>query len=307
MKELHKSLLKNRQLQNLSFNPLEIKNDILSNYKFEDFKPIKECIHGEDYSYTCYIAHCWHSRDETVKKEYYLRVTDISANFDNKEFIYICPAYKLDIDMAKVKKIIIPNRLGLTPGKVELDLPEPSTKLDYSNSYYDPKLKRRVPKQIEIKAEPKEKVEKEIKKRESTQKKQPTEDLMLNNKDSKVDGSLYSGDFLPPGVCTRLWTLSKPDTTGWAWFMKEVEGYKTKYEFYCRPKELPEGDTSEYNRGGSFITIAYLKSEYPALDIPELSHDNIRRLSVEIKEKPVESVQLCIDIQLSNYKCELYV
>lgn len=226
---------------------------------------------------------------------------------DNVNYIFVCPAYRLDYDMAKVKKAIIPNRLELTPGQITVGLPETKSELNYLNSYYDPKLKKRVPKQQEIviidTSEGKPKKEKPL---TSPTQKKTVEDLMINNTDVRVENYFHSSDFLPPDICTRLWTLSRGSETGWAWYMKEVDGYKTKFEFYCRPHELLDS-LKQYNRGGSFITHAYLRSDFPSLDIIELSHDKLRSLKLElIKEKPVESVQLIIDIILSKYKADEY-
>lgn len=224
---------------------------------------------------------------------------------DNLNYVFVCPAYKLDFEMAKVKKVIIPNRLDLTPGKVTVGLPETNQVLDFTNSYYDPKLKKRVPKQQEIPkiAEDKPKKEKQEK---AVQQKKNVEDQMINNTDVRVDNYFHSSDFLPPDICTRLWTLSRGSETKWSWFIKEIEGYKIKFEFYCRPDELIDS-LRQYDRGGNFITHAYLRSEFPQIDIPELSHDNIRKIKQGLSgEKPVESVQLVIDILLSKFKSEEY-
>lgn len=275
-------LLKNQKQQ----SSLNFEKDTFTNYKYEDFKSIEECIDKRKYSYYCYTLCRW-----GISSYYYLlRISDIDI-IDGVNFIFVCPAYKItdevEIEMAKRKSVLTePNKLGLIPGKLSIDIDDlPVLKLDNTNSYYDPKKKKRVPILPEINKE-KQITPKSIKTK--------IEDEMVNNTDIQVPGKLHSSHFLPPVICTRLWVLNRGSKSGWGWYLKTIDGFKNKYEYYCRPIELSDGE-EQYNRGGDMFTYAFLKVEFPELDAPELCQEQFIKLSKTFMEKQLDSIQVAID------------
>ncbi len=271
--------------------------DTYSNYPFDEFLPLEICEEQVEYSYYCYtLLKCNLAKEPS----FFLRITNIDI-VDNINFIFYCPAYKKDLDfMAKRKTVLLePNKLGLTPGKLSIDLddlPPINTALNSENSYYDAKLKKRVPNLLLVEqTTPTEEKEKA--------KKVKIENEMVNNLDILVEGKIHSSHFLPPFICTRLWTLSRGTKTGWGWYLRVVDGFKNKYEYYCRPIENSE---EQYNRGGDMFTFAYLKAEYPQLDVSELSQENIIMLSKAFEVKSIDSIQVAIDAletKIGNNAC----
>lgn len=270
------NLLKNRsQHSNLNYE-----KDTFTNYKFEEFKSIEECYDGRGYSFYCYTLCRW-----GITKNYFLiRISDIDI-IDNINFIFVCPAYRIHEDeMAKKKVLLEPNKLNLTPGKLSItldDLP-PAPKLDNTNSYYDPKLKRRVP-LLDLQIKTKQVTP-------QTEKKVKVESGQIRNTDELIEGRLHSSHFLSPIICERLWVLGKKNSTGWAWYTRIIEGEKKKFEFYCKPQD----DDS------NFHTLAYSRFEFPELFKEELSHDRIFKLINSFEEKGIESFNVVIDALLTN-------
>lgn len=270
------NLLKNRNRHsNLNFE-----KDTFTNYPFQEFKEIGQSYDSTAYSYYCYTLCRW-----GITNPYFLlRISDIKA-IDNLYFIFVCPAYRIDEDeMAKKKTVLLePNRLNLTPGKLSItldDLP-PAPKLDHNNSYYDPKLKRRVPLlDLQVK-------EKQITPATAT-KKVKVESGKIRNTDEFIEGQLHSSHFLPPIICERLWVLGKKNSTGWAWFTRIIEGEKKKFEFYCKSTET-ETEQSDLQ------TLAFSRFEYPELYREELSHEKIFKLVNSFEEKGIESFNVVID------------
>ncbi len=267
--------------------------DTYSNYPFDEFLPLEDCEEQVEYSYYCYtLLKCNLAKEPS----FFLRITNIDI-VDNINFIFYCPAYKKDFDfMAKRKTVLLePNKLNLIPGKLSItldDLPPLNNNLNSENSYYDAKLKKRVPNLLLVEqTTPTEEKEKA--------KKAKIENEMVNNTDILVEGKIHSSHFLPPFICTRLWTLSRGTKTGWGWYLRVVDGFKNKYEYYCRPIELQgrasDESITQYDRGGDMFTFAYLKAEYPQLDVPELSQENIIMLSKAFEVKPIDSIQVAID------------
>lgn len=214
-----------------------------------------------------------------------LRIVEVSS-VDDIFCFFICPAFKIDYDMAKTKRVpLVKNKLNLVPGKVD-DLSDINSNqtLNYNNSYYDKKLKKRVPILVEVKVEKKET------KKESITVKQKVENELINNTDIKVEGQLHSSDFLNPELSKRIWVLLRGKDVGWAWYIKEVDGVKNKYEYYCRPNIIDDS-TRQYDRGGSMFTNAYLKKDFPNLMNEALDYQNLLSIKRELcnnKNNPIE-------------------
>lgn len=292
-------LFKTHQTQRAQNSNLTFDLDSYSNYPIDDFKSVEECSGLYEYSFYCYaLIKCSLGN----KPFYLLRVSDIIM-INGINILYYCPAYKKDsdIEMAKRKSIVSePNKLNLTPGKVTLELDDlPQQKLDYKNSVYDPRLKRRVPITTKMSLDESEtKKEKESaipKQKKITPEKQvQVKNEMVNNIDVRNENELHSSDFLPPFICTRLWVLRYKTAHKWAWFMKDVEGSKSKSEYYCRPIIISDYE-SQYDRGGSMFTLAFEKSLYQYLDKEYLGQDFFILLRSEFKESAPDVASVVID------------
>lgn len=292
---LFKSLMSQKHLAlSLSF---EI--DTFSNYPFDDFRNLQDCKDANEYSFYCY-ALC---KSGFTREFYYLRVMDITM-VDGVHFLFYCPAYKDSDNMANKRIITEPNKLNLTPGKLSIELDDvPKPKLDYSNSVYDARLKRRVPiLDFKSKEESKDKLKPAKEKKEKVS--EAKENEMVYNTDTRIEGELHSSDFLPPFICTRLWVLSRGRDTGWGWYLRNADGQKFRTEYYCRPIELTHG-YQQYERGGSMFTKAFLKSEFPILDNEFLEQIDFVNSKKELGDKYREAMQVVIDALLYKEKNNL--
>lgn len=270
----------------------------------DEFVPIENMIEMDSdfdskFCWATYL-HCPNTQYEFHK----LRIIETSA-LCHKYFYFVAPAIKLNDEMrGKKKSDELPkrpyNKLGLEAGKV-IDIEDlPKQKLDNTNSYYDPKLKRRVPLLAVISNEPKEKEKKEPKQKKEIKQKVETE--MLNNTDIRHSHTcMHSSDFLPPLVCTRIWTLDIGHDVGWWWFVRPVDGEKNKVEYYCRPDQLTEDWMEQYDRGGTKITKAYLKAQFPMFTPPVYEHKFLVEIAKNSDDKKI-AINAIIDAQLIKWK-----
>lgn len=259
-----------------------------------NFLPIEESLQLEfDSEYSYAIFH--HCPFDEKYSFFTLRIVETSR-VNNEYLYYVCPAIKLDDDMAKRKEIealVKKNPLNLIPGKLSIDIDDlPKPQLTPENSYYDAKLKRRVPlldfskSENEKAKEPKPekvKVAKEPKPKEIK-----IESEMCDNTDERIEGQMHSSDFLPPMVCTRLWTLQKPDRYSWGWFLMFPKEGKRKVLYYCRPVEIKDISMEQYSRGGTFFTVAYKKSDFPNLDNEILKQEVLVPIKKQIENYSIE-------------------
>lgn len=263
-----------------------------------EFKSINDCISDSvysDYAY-CLYHHCAFDKDYGFYKIRIYKLCDV----DGKYIFFISPAIKKnEVEMAKVKVPAIVNRLNLEKGNV-VDISDLPPVLDYKNSYYDPKLKKRVPNPIQmavgtekVKATKAEKIDKE-----PSIKREKTEDLMIRDYNIDCQHMPKQSDFLEPRICTRIWTLGIGIESGWGWYLKEQEGYKYKFEFYCRPIHILDGFEA-YDKGGDFLTHAYMKFEYPQLDNEALRHDNLSKYYKEFGS--ATDAQLIVNVLIDSY------
>lgn len=262
-----------------------------------EFKSLHDCISNNvysDYAY-CLYHHCAFDKDYSFYKIRIYRLCDI----DGQYIFFVSSAIKKnEVNMAKVKVPTVVNKLNLVKGDVVKidDLPP---LLDYKNSYYDPKLKRRVPNPIQLK-EPEKKVKEtnEPKEKTTAVKREKTEDLVIRDYNIFAPNMPKQSDFLEPRICTRIWTLGIGIESGWGWYLKEQEGYKYKFEFYCRPTTILDGFEA-YDKGGDFMTHAYMKWEYPALCNEALAHDNLSKIYKE--NGNATDAQLILNVLIDSF------
>lgn len=196
--------------------------------------------------------------------------------------------------MAKVTVPEVVNKLGLVKGKLSIDLPSEEDLQELRD------FKERN--KTEVKERAKKTVSAPIVKR--------NKDEMLDNQDSETSERLWSGMFLNPKLCTRIWTLGEAPETGWGWFMLENN------RWYCRPIEIEETGISlgeetdenewkqQYNRGGVFLTNAYLSKNFSMFINEVLSFENLDKLYREYGKSTEATliVNVLIDSFLINWK-----
>lgn len=264
-----------------------------------EYIELSHCIGTVAYSKYSYVARKY--RNGLGDKFYYLLRIIESKDIDGDFSFFIAPAFKPTDDMAI--RLVLPtvkNKLNLekgVPPSVD-DLPKP--KLDFTNSVYDAKQKRRVPIiPLANNEEPTEKIKNVVEpKKNST-----VGDGLINNQDVKEDGKSHSSDFLPPHVCTRLWVLNMEPRSDWAWFWKQVDGVKHKMEYYCRPYTIGQTfDDIQYDRGGAMVSVAFRKIDFPELDNEVLSHENIRRIMSEFNDTKKQEINCIIDSFLIKWR-----
>lgn len=270
-----------------------------SDYSKEDFISIENCLDIDVYSEFVYVLFCncmWDKNHRFFTIRIY-RQSSVNGIY----IIFLAPAIKKTENIELMAKVRVPlevNRLGLVKGAV-VEIDDIPIKYTNENSIYDPKLKRRVllsEIQFKDKKTKKDKIKDTTEKVEKTSSKQNKEEV-INNIDILQEFKPHSSQFLPPRVCTRIWTLNIGINTGWAWYLLD------KNTYYCRPIEIEDMDL-EYDRGGVLLTYAYLKSDFDILDNEVLCHENLTKMYIEngMATSAVLVLNVLIDSFLINWK-----